>query len=71
MLNDRQKGIIAMMKKDRLPAIPPDDFKGSVANWHYALQEIGIWNGKDPSEIMDIMISGADYNFLLRICEDN
>ncbi len=69
MLSDEQKRLVAILKADRLPAIPPDDFKGSVADWHYALHESGIWDGKDPADICDITISGADYNIMLRICE--
>ncbi len=65
-----QERMIGIMKRDRLPAIPPDDYKGSVARWQRVLHEVGIWDGKDPSEIMDIKISGADYNLMLRICED-
>lgn len=58
------------MKELRLPAIPPDDYKGSVADWHYTLHELGLWNGEDPSEIMDISISRADYTFILSVCEN-
>ena len=28
------------------PAIPPDDYKGSQAQWMIALQERGLWNGE-------------------------
>jgi hypothetical protein len=70
MLDERQMKLVKILKEDRVPAIPPDDYKGSVADWHYALHESGIWDGEDPSEICDIVISGADYNILLRICED-
>lgn len=28
-----------------LPAIPPEDYKGSVAGWMVALQERGLWDG--------------------------
>jgi hypothetical protein len=27
-------------------AIPPEDYKGSQANWHIALIERGLWDGE-------------------------
>lgn len=33
-------------KQEMLPAIPPEDYKGSVGRWMMALQERGLWNGK-------------------------
>ena len=32
-------------KVKTLPAIPPEDYKGSQADWMVALQERGLWDG--------------------------
>ncbi len=69
MLNDKQDRKLRRMKKHFLPAIPPDDYEGSVADWHYALLKLELWNGEDPSEIMDIKLNRADYHSILAICE--
>jgi len=37
------------MKKEKIrmvPAIPPEDYKGSQGDWHIALIERGLWNGE-------------------------
>ncbi len=31
---------------DKIPAIPPEDYKGSQADWMTKLQERGLWDGK-------------------------
>lgn len=33
-------------KGEYIPAIPPADYKGSVAQWMVALQERGLWDGE-------------------------
>jgi hypothetical protein len=33
-------------KKDKTPAIPPMDYKGSVAAWMIELQQRGLWDGE-------------------------
>jgi hypothetical protein len=45
-----------MSKKDKIPAIPPDDYKGSVGKWMIALQERGLWDGENPEWHGDVMI---------------
>jgi hypothetical protein len=38
-----------MAKKKKIPmtpAIPPDDYEGSQAQWMVALQERGLWDGE-------------------------
>ena len=35
-----------MGKEKTIPAIPPDDYKGSVGKWMIALQECGLWDGE-------------------------
>jgi hypothetical protein len=33
-------------KREMTPAIPPDDYSGTQADWMIKLQERGLWNGK-------------------------
>lgn len=33
-------------ENDLIPAIPPDDYEGSQADWMIALQTRGLWNGE-------------------------
>jgi hypothetical protein len=38
-----------MEKEDKIrmiPAIPPEDYKGSQGDWHIALIERDLWDGK-------------------------
>lgn len=30
----------------KIPAIPPEDYKGGVGAWMIALQNRGLWNGE-------------------------
>ena len=50
-----------------LPAIPPQDYEGSIACWMITLQELGLWNGE--GFYGDIVVSIADYNRLLLASE--
>ena len=34
------------MSNEMLPAIPPEDYKGSQADWMVALQERELWDGE-------------------------
>lgn len=49
------------------PVIPPDDYKGSQANWMVKLQERGLWNGK--GWYGDIMIASDELWEILEECE--
>lgn len=48
------------------PAIPPDDYSGSIANWIINLQEMGYDNAE---EYYDIYLTSEDYNILLERSE--
>lgn len=52
-----------------VPAIPPDDYKGSVADWMIGLQEIGAWDGQTPEWHGDVRITPREYEQLLKKCE--
>lgn len=52
-----------------LPAIPPEDYKGTMADWEIKLQEKGLWNGKGWWG--DVKISNSDYCDLLEECEND
>jgi hypothetical protein len=49
-----------------VPAIPPDDYKGSIGKWMVSLQERGLWDGEGWHG--DVMISTKDF---FEILEEN
>lgn len=53
-------------KKDT-PAIPPDDYKGSVAAWMTELQSRGLWDGEGWHG--DVMIPSEVWWDILEKCE--
>ena len=55
--------------KKKIPAIPPDDYKGSQADWMVGLQERGFWDGENPDWHGDVMITSDDWWDLLDWCE--
>jgi hypothetical protein len=57
-------------KKDMMPAIPPEDYKGSVGKWMTALQERGLWDGKNPEWHGDLMIPAYIWWEILEELED-
>jgi len=44
-----------------IPAIPPEDYKGSVGKWMMELQERGHWDGEDPDWHGDVMIPASEW----------
>jgi len=50
----------------KLPAIPPNDYIGTMADWIIALNERG-YNG---NEYCDILISEEEYSEILEQCEE-
>lgn len=57
-----------MEKEYSTPAIPPDDYKGSQADWMIKLQERGLWNGK--GWYGNKMIPGKIWWEILEECEE-
>jgi hypothetical protein len=58
------------MKKERmLPAIPPEDYKGTIHGWTVALIQSGHWNGRLPEWYGDIEIPESVYLQILEKCE--
>jgi hypothetical protein len=57
-----------MTKSNRIPAIPPGDYKGSQAAWMVALQERGFWDGN--GWYGDVMIPEIDWWEILEYCEE-
>lgn len=55
-----------LRNKKAFPAIPPDDYEGSIADWIVALHERGYENAE---EYYDIYLTEEDYNSLLDECE--
>lgn len=50
-----------------IPAIPPDDYKGSQADWMTALHERGLWDGEGWHG--DVMIAEDVWWQILEECE--
>lgn len=53
--------------KELIPAIPPEDYEGSQADWMIGLQTRGLWDGEGWHG--DVYISAKDYFDLLEDCE--
>lgn len=53
----------------RVPAIPPEDYKGSVSDWMQKLQERGLWDGKYPEWHGDVMITEQQWWSILEETE--
>jgi len=56
-------------KKEMTPAIPPDDYKGSQADWMIGLQTMGLWDGEHPEWHGDLKIPTEKWWELLEQCE--
>lgn len=50
-----------------IPAIPPEDYKGSQADWMIKLQERGLWDGEGWHG--DVEIPSDDWWEILEECE--
>jgi hypothetical protein len=65
--------MIIMKKKQNknqlLPAIPPEGYKGGIANWMIKMQEKGYWNGENPSYYGNVNLTKKQYNELLAECD--
>ena len=55
--------------KKLIPAIPPEDYKGSVGGWMVALQERGLWDGETPDWHGDVMITAEHWWEIIEECE--
>lgn len=53
--------------KDKLPAIPPNDYRGTQAAWMLGLQERGLWNGEGFHG--DVWLTREQYGELLDATE--
>ena len=51
-----------------LPAIPPNDYKGTIANWMCSLNEVG-YDCDSENFYGDITLTVEEYNELLERCE--
>ena len=52
---------------DMIPAIPPEDYNGSIADWMIALQDRGRWDG--DGWYGDIEIPSDEWWSILEQCE--
>ena len=55
------------MSNELIPAIPPDDYKGSISDWMTALISRGLWDGEDWYG--DVMLSNLQWWEILEECE--
>jgi hypothetical protein len=53
----------------RIPAIPPEDYKGTQADWMVALRSRGLWDDTDGSWYGDVYISQDEWWEILAECE--
>lgn len=53
--------------KDLIPAIPPDDYTGSIGDWCLALIERDLWDGE--GWYGDVMIPSDIWWDILEQCE--
>lgn len=58
---------MAKNKDKDTPAIPPEDYKGSVAAWMVELQQRGLWDGEGWHG--DVMITSEEWWEILEKCE--
>ncbi|MEO1253403.1 MAG: hypothetical protein AAFY41_00775 [Bacteroidota bacterium] len=58
-----------MKKNNKIPAFPPEDYQGSIADWMTSLQEMGLWDGENPDWYGDLLITRKEYFQLLDRCE--
>lgn len=56
-------------ESNQLPAIPPWDYKGSIADWHVELISRGLWDGDADTWIGDIWIDQSVWWEILEACE--
>jgi len=54
---------------DMIPAIPPEDYKGSQAAWMVALVQRGLWDDSDGSWYGDVEIPSTVWWEILEECE--
>lgn len=55
------------MEQDKMPAFPPEDYKGSIADWMVCLTTRGLWNGK--GWYGDVIIPTDTWWEILEECE--
>lgn len=56
-----------MGKSELVPAIPPEDYKGSVGKWMIILQERGLWDGE--GWFGDVVLEQCIWGDILEKCE--
>lgn len=54
---------------NKIPAIPPEDYKGTIADWMISLEEEGLWDGTNPEWYGDVLIDASDWWKILEECE--
>lgn len=55
-------------KSKYIPAIPPEDYQGSIASWCVNLVMLGLWDGE--GWYGDVMIPEEIWWELLEACEE-
>lgn len=58
-----------MKKAKKIPAIPPEDYKGSISSWIIALVSRGLLDDSDGSWYGDVWINKKTYIKILKECE--
>ncbi len=55
---------------DLISAIPPEDYKGTQADWHMELIQRGLWNGDPETWHGDVLIPAQTWWEILEKCEE-
>lgn len=63
------KGLKRKPSGSKIPAIPPNDYKGTIAGWMVSLQEMGLWDMQKPEWYGDVRLTPQEYNELLKRTE--
>lgn len=56
-------------ENELIPAIPPEDYSGTIADWMVALVSRGLWDDSDGSLYGDVEISQETWWEILEECE--
>ena len=58
-----------MKKAKKFPAVPPNDYKGSIADWMVALISRGLMKDDNSQFYGDIELTSEEYDEILEECE--
>ena len=66
-MSEKQNELQEMIDNDCVPAVPPQDYRGSMADWQVELMSRGLWNGE--GFYGDVILSTDEWWDILESCE--